>query len=346
MEKPARVERVSSLLFYGFVLLLTGLVFLIFRPFLVPLGWAVVLAVLSSPATRRLKARWGPTRAAAVGTAAVTLILIVPALLLMVLFVLEGAQVARDLQATVAASHFDWVNRAWSWLTAWIGEAGSDLPTLIQESAGRIGTFLAAQLGGVLRNIALFLFELFVILFALFYFIRDGDAIMEGLRRALPFEEAIRDQILDGARVLIHVSVRVGLFIAAIQGLLGGVAFAAVGIDSAVFWGIVMGFVSLLPVVGAWLVWLPAAVWLLATREVVQGVVLLAIGAGIIGTVDNILRPALMSGRARLNGLLIFVSVLGGIAAFGVLGVVLGPIVTATAMAILEVYTRREETPA
>jgi len=103
----------------------------------------------------------------------------------------------------------------------------------------------------------------------------------------------------------------------------------------------VMGFFSLLPVVGAWLVWVPAAVWLLLSGEIARGVILAAVGAGLVGTVDNVLRPALISGRSQLNGLLIFISLLGGVAVFGMLGVVLGPIVVATAASVLETYTHR-----
>jgi predicted PurR-regulated permease PerM len=342
MPQNARAERLNPILLYGFAALLAWSVFLIFRPFLVPLGWAAVLAVLFYPWNRRLMAHWGATRAAAVGTAGVTLILIVPVLLLMVLFVREGIQAAQELQHAIAAGRMGWVNRAWSWLAMCVGETGSDLPTLLHQSAGRVGTALASQLGAVLRNIVIFLFELFVMLFALFYFIRDGDAILRMVRRTLPFEETAREQMLLVARDLIQASVTVSFVIAGLQGSLGGLGFALVGIGQPVFWGIVMAFLSLLPVVGSWPVWVPAVVWLFATGHSGRAIVLLAICAGLVGTIDNFLRPALLSGRARMNGLLVFISVLGGIAAFGMLGIVLGPIVVATAMGILEVHVRRE----
>jgi predicted PurR-regulated permease PerM len=343
MSKTEPSKWPTAVLFYGLILLLAAFVFLIFRPFLVPLGWAAVLAVLCDPWTEPWKARWGATRAAAAGTIGVTLVLIVPALLLMFLFALEGIQAVHNLQEAIAAGSLAWVSDAWSWLAEKSGEAGSDLPALVRENTSRMGAVLAAELGAVLANIAVFLFELSVTLFALFYFLRDGDAIVETLRAVLPFDDATREEIIAGARRLIHASVRVSLFLALVQGLVGGLGFAVVGIGSPIFWGIAMAFLALLPVVGTWPIWIPAVVWLYASRHSVRATVLLAICVGMVIVTDNFLRPALLSGSARVNGLLVFVGVLGGVSAFGMLGVVLGPLVIAAAMSVLDVYTRREQ---
>lgn len=345
MPEKTAGERVSTVLFYGVVLLLAWLVFRVFQPFLVPLGWAAVLVVFFYPWHARLERRIGRSSAAAVSTAGVTLILIAPTLLLMTLFVREGIEAARNIQHGVASGEFPWVERAWAWLTQHARLEGRvDLPTLVRQGAERVGAFLASELGTVLRNVAVFVFELFVTLFALFYFFRDADAIVEAIRRLLPFEESLREKMIDKARDLIYASVTTSLIIAAVQGLLGGIAFAVVGLRAPVFWGIVMGFLSLLPVVGSWPVWVPAAIWLVTTGHWGRGLVLVAICVGLVGTVDNFLRPALISGRAQLSGLVIFISVLGGIGVFGVLGVVLGPIVVATAASLLDVYSRREQT--
>jgi predicted PurR-regulated permease PerM len=130
--------------------------------------------------------------------------------------------------------------------------------------------------------------------------------------------------------------------IAGVQGVLCGTAFVIVGLSSAVFWGVVMGFLSLLPLVGAWPVWIPAAIYLFSTGRPGRAIVLIVICGLVGGVADNILRPVLLGGRASLNGLLVFISVLGGIATFGVLGVVLGPIVVATVVGILDVYSGRD----
>jgi len=323
------------------VLCLAYLVFRVFQPFLVPLGWAAVFGVIFYALNKRMERQWGRTRSAALITLGVTVILIVPVLLLSAMFVREGIAAARNIQTAVAGGGYGWLNHAWDWLSSHIAAEGVtvDLPGLVRQGASRAGEYMAAELGAVIRNIVLFLFELFVMLFALFYVLRDGDSILNRLRHLLPFEETMTDRMLAEARELIFASVTTSLVIAAVQGILCGGAFAIVGLGSAVFWGVVMGFLSLLPVVGAWPVWIPAAIYLFSTGHVVRGVILIAICGALGATIDNILRPVLLGGRASLNGLLVFISVLGGIAVFGVLGVVLGPIVVATAVGILDVYS-------
>src|ERR1700686_2389323 len=150
--------------------------------------------------------------------------------------------------------------------------------------------------------------------------------------------------MLSEARELIFASLTTSLVIAAVQGILCGGAFAIVGLSSSLFWGVVMAFLSLLPVVGAWPVWIPATILLFSTGHIIRGLILIGICGGLGATIDNILRPVLLGGRSSLNGLLVFISILGGIAVFGVLGVVLGPIVLATAVGVLDVYSQKEMT--
>jgi len=334
-------NRFSNVLFYGVVLCLGYLVFRVFQPFLVPLGWAAVFGVIFYTLNKRFERKWGRTRSAVLITLGVTVILIVPVLLLAAMFVREGIAAAVDIQAAMAGGGYGWLSRAWGWIATHIAARGIivDLPDLVRQGASRAGEYMAAELGRVIRNIVVFLFELFVMLFALFYFLRDGDSIMTRFRLFLPFEETMTERMLAEARELIFASVTTSLVIAAVQGTICGGAFAIVGLGSPVFWGVVMGFLSLLPVVGAWPVWVPAAIWLFSTGHVGRGLILIAICGALGATIDNILRPVLLGGRASLNGLLVFISVLGGITVFGVLGVVLGPIVVATTVGILDVYS-------
>ena len=344
MSQSTAGERLSTVLFYGVLFLLAYLVFRIFQPFLVPLGWAGVLVVVFYPWHARLENRWGRTPAAAASTLGVTLILIVPTLVLMVLFAREAVDAARGVQHAVSEGQYPLVHRAWEWISQRaLGADATDLPTLVRQYAERIAGLLAGKLGTVLRNVVVFLFDLFVVLFALFFLFRDAGQIVTMMRRLLPFGEAHREQMLAEARDLIYASVTTSLIIAAVQGLLGGIAFALVGLGAPIFWGVIMAFFSLLPVVGAWLIWVPAAIWLLASGHSGRALVLAAICAGVVGTVDNFLRPILISGRARLSGLLVFISVLGGISVFGMLGLVLGPIIVATVAGILDVYLRTEK---
>ena len=338
-------NRFSNVLFYSFVLCLGYFVFRVFEPFLVPLGWAAVFGVIFYSLNKRFERKWGRTRSAVLITLGVTLILIVPVLLLAAMFVREGISAAVDIQTAMAGGGYGWFSHAWEWLASRIAARGItvDLPGLVRQGASQVGEYMATELGRVIRNIVLFLFELFVMLFALFYFLRDGDAILDRFRLFLPFEETMTERMLAEARELIFASVTTSLVIAAVQGAICGGAFAIVGLGSPIFWGVVMGFLSLLPVVGAWPVWIPAAIWLFSTGHAGRGIILIGICGALGATIDNILRPVLLGGRSSLNGLLVFISVLGGIAVFGVLGVVLGPIVVATTVGILDVYSGKSE---
>jgi len=339
-------NRFSNVMFYGVVLCLGYFVFRVFEPFLVPLGWAAVFGVIFYSLNKRFERKWGRTQSAVLITLGVTLILIVPVLLLAAMFVREGIAAALDIQTAMAGGGYGWLNHAWGWIASKIAAGGIalDLPGLVRQGAGQAGEYMATELGRLVRNIVVFLFELFVMLFALFYFLRDGDSILGRFRLFLPFEETMTERMLAEARELIFASVTTSLVIAGAQGTICGGAFAIVGLGSPIFWGVVMGFLSLLPVVGAWPVWIPAAIWLFSTGHAGRAIILIAICGALGATIDNILRPVLLGGRASLNGLLVFISVLGGIAVFGVLGVVLGPIVVATTVGILDVYSGKSVT--
>jgi predicted PurR-regulated permease PerM len=333
-------ERFGAIFFYAVVLLLVYLVYRIFEPFLAPLGWAAVFAIIFYSSNKRLEQRFGHNVSASVSTAGVMLILVVPLLILTVLFIREGIDATRSLQASMVAGEYGGFTRAWAWITSHVAaQSALDLPALVQQGASKFGEYLVSKLGVVVRGVVVFVFELFVMLFALFYFLRDGDAILARIRRLLPFGEVTRERMLAETRDLIFASVVTSLVIAAIQGLICGCAFALVGLSSALFWGVAMAFLSLLPFVGALPVWLTAAIWLFSTGHSGRALILVGICGGFAGTIDNILRPILLGGRNSLNGLLVFVSVLGGIAMFGALGIVVGPIIVATAVSVLDVYS-------
>lgn len=314
------------------------LLFLVVQPFLAPLGWAAVLAIVFYPMHERLERRWGAGRGAAATTVAATLLVIGPMLLVTVAFVREAMDAAADLQNAFTEGRLAWIERAWQSL-----EQRVDLAALVTDAARRAAMLLAAQSGSVLRNVAGFVFTLIVALFATFFLLRDSRAIMAAVRRLLPLDEPVRERLISQTRELVSVSVTSSAIVAAVQGVLGGIVFAAVGIDAAVFWGVVMAFFCLVPL-GAWVVWLPAAVLLAAAGSIGRAVIVAGLGFGIVSSVDNVLRPALLSGGTRMNGLLILIALLGGVRVFGVLGLVLGPILVAAALALLNTYMAIDET--
>src|SRR5260370_25862824 len=198
-------DRPTTVLFYAVLFLLAYLVYRIFEPFLVPLGWAGVLVVFFYPLYERLEKRLGKTRTAALSTAGVTIILILPALFLVSLFVREALQATRAIERGLVEGQTPSLARAWEWIAkhapagAFSGGA-ADLSTLVKQAAGRVAEFLATRLGAVLRNVASFVFDLFVMLFALFFFFRDGGGIVDAVRLLLPFQARHRDTMVSEPR--------------------------------------------------------------------------------------------------------------------------------------------------
>jgi predicted PurR-regulated permease PerM len=343
MERESiAVQRIGAVLFYGIVVLLAYLVFRISEPFLAPLAWAGVLVVIFYPLHRRLERRWGKTWAASASTTGVTLILIVPAIFVGIAFVRQSIEAVRNAQQAFNIDHVAWVGQAWQRLSQHIpGTSPEDLSSLAKQNGEKLGAFLASQLGPILKNLVGFFFDLFVIILAMFYFFRDADDIMAGLRQILPFEEEHSELMIRDSHELIFASVTSSLVAAAFHAAAGGIGFAVTGVGAPVFWGVLMGFFSLVPVIGSAFIWLPAAIGLMLKGHIVAGIFLIVLCSVVVGLVDNLIRPWMISGRAQLSGLVIFVGVLGGIAVFGLLGVVLGPIVVALAASLLELYRKR-----
>ncbi len=332
-------KRLGNVLFYAIVVIVAYLLYLIFAPFLVALAWAAVLVVVSYPFYEWLARRWGRTGSALATTIAVTLILIVPTLLVMVAFVRQAVVAAQSIHLGFEAGHFTWVSHFWDRLQAHFPELSAiDLTAALHRYAERVAAYVGEQLGTVLRHMAEFLFDLGVTILAMFYLYRDGDSMVTRLREVMPFDSEHRDRILRDARDLVFASVTSSLVAAAIHGTLGGLAFGATGIRAPVFWGVMMGFCSLVPVIGTALVWVPITISLLVQGHAGRAIVLLILCIAIVSVVDNVIRPWLISGRGEMGGLVIFISVIGGVAVFGMLGVVLGPIVVATAASVLDLH--------
>jgi predicted PurR-regulated permease PerM len=336
---PITQKRLGSALFYSIVILLVYLVYLIFAPFLVALCWAAVLVVVCYPVFELMAADWGRTKAAFISTLAVTAILIVPILFLMFAFVRQGIGAVQSIHFGFEAGHYTWIADKWAWVQERFPQVSSvDLTDTLQQYAEEAAHYVGARIGFILRHAAEFVFHLGVTIVAMFYLFRDGDSMLARLRDLLPFEPEHRDRMLDEARNMIFASVTSSLVGAAAHGTLGGAAFAIAGVKAPIFWGVMMGFFSLVPVVGSAMIWLPVSISVMAGGHISLGILLIIFCITISGVMDYVIRPWLISGRAQMSGLLIFISVLGGISVFGMLGIVLGPMIVATATSLLDAY--------
>lgn len=328
-------------LFYGLVLLAVYLAYLVIQPFMQPLLWASVFALTLQPFQRRLRPRLGEAAAALAITVTTCLLIVVPVVGFVSSLVGEWPRLLVFLESLSREATPERVQRVWDVIRA---RAPLTLPAdptqLLTDGVQSAIAFLAPRMGGLVADIAATLGSLFVMLFTLFFLLRDEERIAGRLRHLLPFATGERERLLVKIHDLVIASVGAGLTVAALQGFVGGVAFWALGVAGPVAWGVVMAMCALIPVVGAALVWAPVAAWWLLSGDVTRGLILVAIGAGVIGLVDNVLRPVLLSGRTSVNGLVIFVGLLGGVTAFGLVGLVLGPIVLVTAASLVDALGR------
>jgi predicted PurR-regulated permease PerM len=326
--------------FYLLVLVAIYLSYRVLGPFLVPLAWAAVFAMLFHNPQVELASRVGRTRAALILTVLTGLLIVLPAVLLVAVLAREATQVADYLQqSSLITPHR--IDVIWEAVRARSPFALPEDPTdLLRSGVSRVLTFLAPRAGAVVADVFATVGTLFAMLFAQFFLVRDGDVIGRELRSLLPLPPADRERLISGTRDLVIASVGAGVLVAITQGTIGGLAFWLLGLGAPAFWGVVMAFCSLIPVVGAALVWIPAALWLLLSGSIGKGIAMIVIGALGISMADNVLRPLLLSGSTRVNGLIIFFGLLGGVAAFGFIGLVLGPVILVVTGNLLRMFAR------
>jgi predicted PurR-regulated permease PerM len=331
-------DRVRTVSFYAVLALVTYLLYIIARPFILPLCASAVFVIFFYPLHEWLERRHGTVTAALLSTLVVTTLLIVPLVFVSLAFVREATGAAAAIQSALTPERFAQVGGWFYWIEYHV-PLDLDVGSLAADGGKALAGFAATIARNLLVDLGVFLFHVVVVIFAMFFLFRDARQIMAIVRRVLPFEDRPREHVITQAHELIRASVVTSFVVAIAQGTAGGLIFWIMGFSAPVFWGVVMAFFSLLPLIGAWVVWLPAAIWLLIDGHLGQGLVLLALGVGLISSIDNVLRPILLAGRAQLNGLLVLISVLGGIAAFGPIGLVLGPVIVATMSSLLSAYT-------
>ncbi len=333
-------DRLTQVLSYGKLLLLIYLVFMILTPFLVPLAWSAVLAIFFYPIYRKLQQRFGMTMAATLCTIGVTMLLIIPVLLVFAYAAKEAVEASAQFQGMLSDGTRVLPMNAMNWVRDRLPESlqGVDIISALRQGAERVASYMAGSMGGLIKNLFSFFLNLFILLFALFFMFRDGEHILHAVRHLLPFEKDLQDTMMNESGDLIFASVAVALLIAVIQGFLGGVAFAITGIGAAVFMGVLIAFFSIVPVVGSALIWFPAAGWLAIQGHWGKAILVLVICGGVAGLADNIVRPLLLRNRSSLNDLLLFISILGGLDVFGLLGLVAGPTIVAAALGVFRVY--------
>jgi predicted PurR-regulated permease PerM len=318
----------------------------ILSPFFESILWAIILAVLFAPLQRRLRTRLGNRHslAALLGLAVIVLMVILPVAMVASAFLQEVRTAYLMFQAgelEISA----YIERMQGILPGWLSnqliDLGlTDLQGIREKIAGglsKAGQFIAARALVIGENTFTFLLNSFIMLYLLFFLLRDGGRLALRVRDTIPLDAELQGMLAGKFAEVIRATIKGSVVVAIVQGALGGVIFWLLGIHAAVLWGVVMAFLSLVPAVGAGLIWAPAALYLLATGEIWQGAVLIAFGVLVIGLVDNVMRPILVGKSTRMPDFLVLISTLGGIAVFGISGFVTGPLIAALFIAVWDV---------
>jgi Predicted permease len=340
----------SSLYFRTFIVMLTlvtiGFLWIL-KPYYASLVWATILAVLFYPIQRRLHTRFKgrANLAAAVTLLIVLLIVIIP------MIVISGALVQEIVTAykRISSGEFN--------VGLYFQQVADALPPSVHnvlnilgigdllsiqekltQGAMAGGKFIATQAVSLGQNTAQLLIGLGVMLYVLFFLLRDGAYLARLTKQFIPLSEEHKQHLIRKFATVIRATVKGNIVVAVTQGALGGIMFWILGIQGALLWGVVMTLLSLLPAVGAALIWGPVAIYFLVTGEYTEGIVLTAFGVLVIGLIDNLLRPVLVGKDTKLPDWIILVSTLGGLSVFGLNGFVLGPLSAALFMSAWDLF--------
>jgi predicted PurR-regulated permease PerM len=317
--------------------------YLIASPYLKPVLTAIVLAVVVYPAHVRLRRLVrNASFAALLSTLLVLLLLVVPSTFLIL-------EIKRELTAvyqaitTTRMQNGDWLpqlmqmsNDATRWLSQYVDLSDFDLPALLREKLQQASGYLLSLSANLIGNLTWFLISLFVAFLTLFFLLRDGRALVKRLMPLIPLQPAQRRNLLGSMRRTVTASMYGVVAVALAQGVLMGLAFWFLRLPSPVLCGVVTAIISLIPLIGSSVIWLPASALLMMNGQWMKGLILLGWGAGVVGVADNFIRPWLISRARDFHPLLVFFALLGGVQAFGLIGLFAGPVVLAVALALFD----------
>ncbi|MEK6975214.1 MAG: AI-2E family transporter [Candidatus Thermoplasmatota archaeon] len=336
----ARLSKQSQWFFLGLLFLMLFLTWKVFQPFVIYMVTGAFVAVLAFPIDR-LWERIFPNRVAAIMTILSILVLITaPMAGLGWALYKDVSDIAQDINDGKLE---EWADQAYGIVDQWFPpqtaqERNQTIDRIVNTTEDRANAFLTAFGQRLLEGLGNFLIAFTVILFVTYYVLTDGDRLVRFLRRAAPLPARQMDYLLrEGHRGLRAVFVG-QILTSIIQGIVGGIGFFIAGVPGVVLWSAVMAVFSLLPVLGAFLIWLPAGIYLLVIGKVGWGIFLLLYGFIVVSNIDNIVRPLLIGRSTGIHPLFVLVGVLGGVAAFGFIGLFLGPLLVGVTVSVLKVW--------
>ena len=309
-------------------------------PFLPALTWSLALAVLFAPLQRWLESKLKrPGAAAAVSVLLIGMMVVVPVFFVGQRLIMEAARAARSVQMKVDSGEWQRLLETQPRLKPLMDriETEIDFPGTVRSAA----TWLSAGAGVIVKGSLVQALQFCLIFYLLFFLLRDRRAGLEALRSASPLTTSEMNHMLIRVGDTIHATIYGTLAVSAVQGLLGGLMFWALGLPAPLLWGVVMALLAIVPVLGAFVVWVPAAIFLVLEGHPGKAVILAVWGMLVVGTIDNLLRPILVGNRLKLHTVLVFISILGGLVIFGPSGLILGPMVFTVTLVLLELWPHR-----
>lgn len=335
-----------------FMLLAVTLAFgWVLKPFWMSIFWACTVAIIFYPLQRKMQQWIGekPNRAALLTLSIAVVIVVLPVLGVAYSFVQEGVQVYQKLDSgEIRPGQFlQQIETAFPFIPELLerfGVSTDNLRSKLSELAVTASRTLAQQALSVGQNTFSFVVSVALMVYLTFFLLRDGHLLVDLMVRALPLGDERERELFAKFAEVARATVKGNIVVAAIQGALGGLIFALLGLPGALLWGVVMAFLSLIPAIGAGLLWLPVAVYLLAMGSIWKGLILIAFGAIVIGLADNILRPILVGRDTKIPDYVVLFSTLGGLTLFGITGFVVGPLVAALFMAFWAIFMREFNT--
>jgi len=338
-----------------FVLILAVVLYLfvrVFAPFFMIFLWATILVITFHPLYRRLRTllRGRESLAALLMVFGLTLLIILPVILLIanvaqqsvdayVMYSDALVKQEQNLERTIMAHPV--LTKAKAVLGRFVNFDQIDLGALVIKGLESASGFIVGQSTNFFSGLAGFMFRFVLLLVATYYFFKDGEKVVGELRKLSPMDKTREEKIIRKFTDITRATMLGTFSSAAIQGVLGGLAFLLIGMPSPLLWGVVMAFMSLVPVLGAFTVWIPAALYLIAIGSFGKAVFIVVYGLLTVTLADNVLKPLIIRGGSKIHPVVIFFSILGGLSFFGFSGLILGPLVTGLTFVVLEIY--REE---
>lgn len=342
------VTQIRTILFYVACLAIVALFAYLLRPFFGPLFWAAVMAVLYYPVYRWTEGIVRiPNLAALITLLVIVFTLIVPLFIIGGLIFIESVDLLEGLTldaASVMADVKDFTVRLSRHpLFTRLSIDASTIMKTIMDGTRQVISLLMGNLKSMTQDMVMFFAKFLVMLYVLFFFLRDGERFKKKVIELIPVEEDNKRVLIDKFIHTAKATLKVTVIVGGIQGLLGAIMFLVLGVKGAITWGVIMAVASIIPGVGCSIVWAPAGIILLLLGQTVKGVVVLLGGLLVISVADNLLRPLLLTHDVEMHPLMIFLASLGGIILFGIMGFVLGPIIASLFLALLDMYYYRHD---